>query len=176
MKWWIVIDEQNLQEILLSWYNSNLRPGINRSIPLEVSFKFHLFYIKEFRESISKFTVNGAFVIEWKDERLKWNPDSYNNLTTISFPQKEIWIPNLININPYREMFGLCSYLMSVQVDSKEFCLWVSYRSFDVICDADVAKYPFDTQYCTLNFFMWSYKRNSVNINITLPTVGFFIV
>lgn len=89
---------------------------------MEVSFKFHLFYIKEFRESISKFTVNGAFVIEWKDERLKWNPDSYNNLTTISFPQKEIWIPNLININPYREMFGLCSYLMSVQVDSKEFC------------------------------------------------------
>lgn len=73
MNCYTLIDEQNLQEILLSGYNSNLRPGINRSIPLEVSFKFHLFYIKEFRESISKFTVNGAIVIEWKDERLKWN-------------------------------------------------------------------------------------------------------
>lgn len=135
-----LIDEQNLQTILLSGYNSNRRPGMNRSIPLEVSVKFHLFYIKEFLESVSKFAVNGAFVIEWNDGRLKWNPDSYNNFTIITFPQKEIWILNIININPYGEMFGLGSYLMSVQVDSKEFCLWVSYRSFDVICDADVAK------------------------------------
>lgn len=59
-----LIDEQNLQTILLSGYNSNRRPGMNRSIPLEVSLKLHLFYIKEFRESVSKFAVNGAFVIE----------------------------------------------------------------------------------------------------------------
>lgn len=166
-------DEQNLHTTLLTGYKSNIRPGMNRSIPLGVNISFHIFFIKEFQESSGKFSVNGAFVMEWNDERLVWNPDSYDSLAMTNFRQTQIWIPNLVNINPFGDISGLGSDLISLEVYSTGFCKWVPYQSFEVICDADVTKYPFDTQYCTMNFFMWSYKQNSVKITITSPTVGF---
>lgn len=165
--------EQNLQTTLLTGYKSNLRPGMNRSIPLDVNISFHIFSIKEFQESTGKFSVNGAFVLEWNDERLAWDPNSYDNLTMTNFPQNQIWIPNLVNINPFGDISGLGSDLISLEVYSTGYCKWVPYQSLSVICDADVTKYPFDTQYCTMNFFMWSYKKNSVKITVTSPTVGF---
>lgn len=168
-------DEQNLHTTLLTGYKSNIRPGMNRSIPLGVNISFHIFFIKEFQESSGKFSVNGAFVMEWNDERLVWNPDSYDSLAMTNFRQTQIWIPNLVNINPFGDISGLGSNLISLEVYSTGFCKWVPYQSFEVICDADVTKYPFDTQYCTMNFFMWSYKKNSVKITITSPTVGFLL-
>lgn len=124
--------EQNLQTTLLTGYKSNLRPGMNRSIPLDVNISFHIFSIKEFQESTGKFSVNGAFVMEWNDERLAWDPNSYDNLTMTNFPQTQIWIPNLVNINPFGDISGLGSDLISLEVFSTGYCKWVPYQSFQV--------------------------------------------
>lgn len=166
-------DENNLQTALMSGYKTNLRPGANRSVPLEVFTSFHLFFVKEFEEYSGKFTVNGVFYTEWYDERLKWDNNSYNGLEKTTFFQTELWLPNFININPFNKIFGLGSDLMTIDVFSTGLCVWIPYQSFEVICDADVTKYPFDTQFCTLNFFVWGHKTDSVKINITDSQVGF---
>lgn len=166
-------DENNLQTALMSGYKTNLRPGANRSVPLEVFTSFHLFFVKEFEEYSGKFTVNGVFYTEWYDERLKWDNNSYNGLEKTTFFQTELWLPNFININPFNKIFGLGSDLMTIDVFSTGLCVWIPYQSFEVICDADVTKYPFDTQFCTLNFFVWGHKNDSVKINITDSQVGF---
>lgn len=166
-------DEQNLHDSILSGYKANLRPGANRLTLLNVSMSFHIFFIKEFQENSGKFTVNGVFVMEWTDERLAWNSSAYNNMTKTIFPQKQIWIPNLVNINPYNDIYGLGSELMSVEVTNEGSCRWIPYQSFDVICDADVTNYPFDTQLCSLNFFMWGYKNDSVKLHFTSSVAGF---
>jgi hypothetical protein len=166
-------DENNLQTTLMSGYKTSLRPGVDRSIPLEIRASFHLFFIKEFEEYSGKFTVNGVFYLEWFDERLEWNTNSYNGLEKTTFFQTEIWLPNLININPFNKIFGLGSDMMTIDVYASGQCIWIPYQSFDVICDADVTKYPFDTQYCTLNFFIWGHKNDSVKMTIIEPEVGF---
>jgi hypothetical protein len=166
-------DENNLQTALMSGYKTNLRPGANRSVPLEVRTSFHIFFIKEFEEYSGKFTVNGVFATEWEDERLQWDSNAYNGVQKTTFFQKDLWLPNFININPFDKIFGLGSDLMTIDVDSSGRCVWIPFQSFEVICDADVTKYPFDTQYCTLNFYIWGHKNDSVKIIITDSQVGF---
>ena len=166
-------DEQNLHTTLLSGYNSNLHPGMNRSVPLKVSISFHLSYLKEFQEYSGKFSVNGFFIMNWLDDRLKWDPNSYDELLDTRFPQDILWIPNLVNSNPFEKIFGLGSKLISVEVSSSGNCKWIPYQSFNVICDVDVTKYPFDTQQCAINFFLWGYKDKEVDIQFTSSIVGF---
>lgn len=54
--------------IFLIGYKINFRFGMNRLILLDVNILFYIFFIKEFLESIGKFSVNGVFVLEWNDE------------------------------------------------------------------------------------------------------------
>lgn len=165
-------DEMNLQSALLSGYKSRLRPGTDRTIPLNVSVSFHLSFIKEFNEHSGKFSVNGVFILHWYDERLQWDPNSYNGTNRTILPQNQIWIPNFVNINPYHEVSGLGSDLMTVDIEASGLCRWIPLQTFDVICDADVTKYPFDTQYCTLNFILWEQTRDAVFISISESEVG----
>ena len=166
-----LVDEQNLQTTLLSGYNANLQPGFNRSVPLNISVTFYLFYIKEFLEYNGKFSVNGAFLLGWNDERLQWNSNAFNNLEKTVIPQRKIWIPNIVNINSFEGISAFETELMPIEVFSSGTCSWFPYQSFDVICDADVTKYPFDTQHCTLDFYLWGYEMELMNIQLKRSNV-----
>ena len=60
---------------------------------------------------------------------------------------------------------------MPIEVFSSGTCSWFPYQSFDVICDADVTKYPFDTQHCTLDFYLWGYEMELMNIQLKRSNV-----
>lgn len=157
-------DESQVHTDLLTGYNKDLRPGIDRTYPLNINASFYLFSIKEFDLHSGKFTVTGVFLLNWYDERLVWNPASYNQTNITSIPQNKLWLPNFININPYENIVGLGSNLISVRVLYSGLCNWYALQAFEVICDADVTKYPFDTQYCALKFFIWGYDPQEVNV------------
>lgn len=162
-------DEQNLHTALLSGYNTDLRPGTDRSFPLNISASFAPFSIKEFDLDTGKFTLTGIFVIEWNDERLAWNLATYNQINVTSFPQSKIWLPNFININAYEDIRGLGSDLMRVDVFSSGLCSWYALQTFEVMCDTDVSKYPFDMQYCTLEFSIWGYQPGDIDVYFKSP-------
>jgi hypothetical protein len=164
-------DEQNLQTALLTGYNKDLRPGIDRTHHFTVNTSFYLFSIKEFDLNIGKFTITGVFSILWVDERLAWDPTSYNQTNVTSIPQSKLWLPNFINVNPFEDIVGLGSDLLSVRVFSSGICSWYAIQAFEVICDADVTKYPFDTQYCELKFFIWGYDPNEIHVNFVSSQV-----
>jgi hypothetical protein len=165
-------DEVKLQADLMSGYKNRLRPGTNRSVPVNVSVAFHLSYIKEFNEHKGKFSVNGVFYLEWYDDRLQWDPASYNGTDHTMLPQNQIWLPNFVNTNPYRKVSGLGSDLMTVAIKASGLCTWIPVQTFDVICDADVTKYPFDTQYCKLKFILWDHTIEDVSVSVSMPEVG----
>ncbi|XP_048755483.2 neuronal acetylcholine receptor subunit non-alpha-2-like [Ostrea edulis] len=157
-------DEQNLHTSLLTGYNRDLRPGYDRNKPLGINASFYLFSINDFDLNTGKFTITGVFLLNWNDERLSWNPATYNQGNTTSIPQKKIWLPNFINVNPFKDIKGLGSDLITVDVDYSGLCSWYAVQAFEVICDPDVTKYPFDTQYCALKFFIWGYDKTAVNL------------
>ncbi|XP_048773352.2 neuronal acetylcholine receptor subunit alpha-6-like [Ostrea edulis] len=159
-----VTDEDRLYRDLFNNYNKELRAGNDRDYPLNVSMQFYLLAIKEFVEASSKFTINGVFYTHWRDERLSWVPAKYNNITKTLVSQDKVWIPNIVNINPFKEVYGLGSNLVQVNVDNEGSCFWVTMQSFEVVCDADVTYYPFDKQFCALRFVAYTVGVDWLNI------------
>ncbi|XP_061170076.1 acetylcholine receptor subunit beta-type unc-29-like [Saccostrea echinata] len=162
-----VTDEDLLFKDLFTNYNKELRAGNDRDYPLNVSMSFYLFAIKEFDEATSKFTVNGVFVTTWRDERLSWDPTNYNNITRTLMSQDKIWLPNLVSTNPFEDIYGLGSSLVKIYLYYDGSCVWTTMQSFEVICDADVTNYPFDKQYCSLNFVSYGYGEEWMKVTFT---------
>lgn len=162
-----ITDEDLLHKDLFTNYNNELRAGNDRDFPLNVSMTFYLLAIKEFVEATSKFSVNGVFMIQWRDERLSWNPAMYRNITQTMIPQSKIWLPTMVTSNPFEEAHGLGSDLVKVFLYSDGSCVWVIMQSFEVMCDANVKYYPFDKQFCSIRF--GTYAFNSNWLNITFP-------
>lgn len=156
-------DEQTLHSALLTGYNTGLRPGIDRSIPMTLNMTFLLFSIKEFDMSTGEFSVTGVFVLNWIDERLSWNPASYNQTNTTVISQSKLWLPNLINVNPFEDITGLRRDGLSVIVDYTGLCTWFAIETFESVCYTDVTKYPFDTQVCSIKFYVWGYSYKDID-------------
>ncbi|XP_061185502.1 neuronal acetylcholine receptor subunit beta-3-like [Saccostrea echinata] len=164
-------DEQNLRTSLLTGYDKELRPGIDRAFPLQVNTSYFLFSINEFDMDTGKFTLTGFFLQQWFDERLSWDPANHNQTNSTIILQNKIWLPNLINTNPFEDIRGLGSELISVRVSSTGLCEWYALQVLEVICDPDVSKFPFDTQYCTMKFFIGGYLPYEVNVNFVTSEV-----
>lgn len=159
-----ISQEENLHDALMSGYRTDMRPGIDRSNGFNVTISFYLFYITGFDLNTGKLMVNGALKIRWEDHRLKWDPASYGSMTYTSISENKMWLPNLILTNSYEEIENIASFHQTVQVNHTGHCTWFPIRTYEVICDTDVTRYPFDTQYCALHFLIWGYNPEEYNV------------
>ena len=160
-------DEANLQASILAGYNKDLKPGWDRDVPLQINIRFVLFSIKEFNFNTGKLSVTCLFFINWTDERLAWNPTNYNHTKKTTIPQNKVWLPEIINVNPYDDLTGLRQDHLTILLQYNGVCTWFAIQSFEVVCDADVTKYPFDTQTCELHFHIWGYNSHEIDLVIS---------
>lgn len=167
-------NEQNLHTALFpTSYDRNMRPGDDRSTPLQVNITFYFKSIKEYDESISKFSITGALGVHWLDHRLTWTPATYGgDLLTTVVPQKKIWMPFLVNMLMYDPLVEVGHSDMSVRLDSNGHISWVSPNIFESTCDADLSYYPFDLQTCSLRFYIPGYLQTEVLIVPIRPTMS----
>lgn len=58
-----------------------------------------------------------VFQQEWNDYKLRWNPEEYENVTSIRIPSEIIWRPDIVlynkweNLNQYFPKTKLCGIL-----------------------------------------------------------------
>ncbi|XP_061193445.1 acetylcholine receptor subunit beta-like [Saccostrea echinata] len=160
-----ITQEILLQKTLLNGYNRRIRPGNDRSKPVNVVASFNLVTLKEFSETDGKIAVVGAFRLRWKDERLAWDPASYGyDLYSTKVFFEDIWVPKFVNLNPYDQ-------LKRVGLDEMDCVLqdngMVDFRPPDLYestCDADVTYYPFDKQNCSLLYYIPGYSTTDIKI------------
>ena len=60
-------------------------------------YSFSYFWLQDERNQV--LTSHIWLDQEWKDEKLKWNPQSYNGLKVLRVPCKLIWKPDIILYN-----------------------------------------------------------------------------
>lgn len=154
-------------------YNNRTRPINDQDQAVPVNITFNLAAIKNLDEVSGEFSVVGAMQVMWIDERFKWNPDDYNGTTDIVMPQEEVWIPDLVMVNPAESIKELGENAkFSVRYYSSGVAVWMPVDVFKSVCSIDIRFYPFDIQNCSMNFIAWGYSKDEIFFNIPVETIG----
>jgi hypothetical protein len=140
-----------------------VRPGENRTAPLQINVKFFMASLKEFSEGLSKIGVVGSFNLWWKDSRLSWNPIEYGgDLYDTTLFISDIWVPFLVLMNPFDRLRNVLLDGMYCEVSWEGEVSCTPPDLYQATCDADVTYYPFDSQKCTLKFYVPAFSPSDI--------------
>lgn len=166
-----VTHQTQLHTDVLTGYDRRVRPS-DGGTPTLIGITFNAVSLKEFSESEGKIALVGAFRFVWRDTRLAWNPASYGgDLERTVLYVKDIWVPKLVNMNPYGsiKMLGMSEMLCEISYDG--YISFVLPDMFESTCDADVTNYPFDSQTCSLIYYIPGYYTDDINLDASDPTI-----
>lgn len=167
-------DELNLHTAIFpSTYDTNIRPGADRADPLQINVTFTFKSIKEFDESVSKFSITGDIGVIWRDNRLTWNLSNYGgDLYTTLVPQKRIWVPFLVNMLHYNTLTEIGHENLNIRLDSSGLITWIVPNLFESTCDADLSYYPFDSQTCLMSFYIPGFLPSEIQFYTPSQTMS----
>ncbi|XP_074030506.1 nicotinic acetylcholine receptor alpha 10 subunit isoform X1 [Leptinotarsa decemlineata] len=159
---WNSTHTDKLRQDLLLNYDKFARPSQHfnaTQVRLGMSIK-HI----EVNELKSSLTVYCWLRLVWNDEKLKWNPEEYGNLSVLHLAEHEVWQPDIYLYNGATTTainhFGNTHCLA---YPSGEI-LWVPPAQFTVLCSLNLRYWPFDTQKCYLKFGSWTYSGDQLDI------------
>ncbi|XP_041362908.1 neuronal acetylcholine receptor subunit beta-3-like [Gigantopelta aegis] len=133
--------------------NPRIRPVQQQTTTTNVYLKYFLSSINGYTESSQTLRISGYLELHWKDEFLTWNASLYGGANHIKPDLKTIWKPAIAikNAVDYKEMY---SSEYNLNLFSNGSVLWYPGEDFETYCSMDVTMYPFDTQTCSIEFFI----------------------
>ncbi|KAL4622741.1 neuronal acetylcholine receptor subunit alpha-7-like [Arapaima gigas] len=155
--------QRRLYKDLLMNYNPLERPVFNDSDSLTVHFRLSLKQIMDLDEKNQVLTSNILLQLYWTDFYLQWNTTEYPGVTSVCFPDSQIWKPDILLYNSANEKFD-ATFRTNILVNSSGHCQYLPSGIFKSTCYVDVRWFPFDLQKCDLKFGSWSYGVWSVDL------------
>ncbi|XP_074659528.1 neuronal acetylcholine receptor subunit alpha-10-like [Tubulanus polymorphus] len=156
--------EYRLVQTLLRNYDKRLRPSINYSLPLNVSYGVALSQIIDVDEKNQIITTNCWINQQWLDPKLTWSPDKYNGIKDILIPYTDVWKPDIILYNNANTESMKSAVSTNMIVNYLGNVTWLSMVIFKSSCSIDVRYFPFDEQNCTMDFASWTYDGEHINL------------
>lgn len=150
-------NEEILSQSLLKNYNKYIRGKTVVGIELKMQLK----QIVEINERSQVITTHFHLTQRWIDERLRWNPQHYDNLSTLVIPLQKIWFPDLFILNtadPDGYINVKEQSFASLNYDGYGF--FASPAQIRTRCALNMINFPFDKQKCIIEFASWI---NSIN-------------
>ncbi|XP_071156105.1 neuronal acetylcholine receptor subunit beta-2-like [Mytilus edulis] len=151
--------------------NINLRPVLDHKSKVYIYMFFHLIYIQEFNEVKGKLTFTGYFNVSWVDQTLSWN-STENGIEQFTLQEHIIWKPSFVLGNPYDGVKLIYKDENVIRVQSNGVVTWTTGDNYEVFCNADVSRYPFDTQICKLEILPWGYTNDEI---VVVPIFDFVV-
>ncbi|KTG37160.1 hypothetical protein cypCar_00005150, partial [Cyprinus carpio] len=140
--------EERLLQSLFSNYNKLSRPVANISDVVLVHFGLSIAQLID---------------VEWNDYKLRWNPEEYENVTSIRIPSEIIWRPDIVLYNNADGDFAV-THLTKAQVFYDGWIKWKPPAIYKSSCSIDVTFFPFDQQNCKMKFGSWTYDRAKIDL------------
>jgi hypothetical protein len=126
--------------------------------------------------------LSGTLYLRWRDARLSWDPflthghgyrteDDGELIYRIFIPAAWIWMPDI-------ELFNQIDNVVigdSVEVYYDGTIIWKPTFTSTSVCDLDLAKFPFDSQICKLQFLSPKYRVNN-GIKFANKGTGYFVL
>ncbi|XP_060796578.1 neuronal acetylcholine receptor subunit alpha-4b isoform X2 [Neoarius graeffei] len=108
-------------------------------------------------------TTNVWVKQEWSDYKLRWNPEEFENVTSIRIPSELIWRPDIVLYNNADGDFAV-THLTKAQVFHDGRVKWKPPAIYKSSCSIDVTFFPFDQQNCKMKFGSWTYDRAKIDL------------
>uniref|UniRef100_H3AQ75 Cholinergic receptor nicotinic alpha 4 subunit n=2 Tax=Latimeria chalumnae TaxID=7897 RepID=H3AQ75_LATCH len=108
-------------------------------------------------------TTNVWVKQEWYDYKLRWDPQDYENVTSIRIPSELIWKPDIVLYNNADGDFAV-THLTKAHLFYDGRINWMPPAIYKSSCSIDVTFFPFDQQNCTMKFGSWTYDRAKIDL------------
>ncbi|KAI3357162.1 hypothetical protein L3Q82_015623, partial [Scortum barcoo] len=108
-------------------------------------------------------TTNVWVKQEWNDYKLRWNPEEYENVTSIRIPSEIIWRPDIVLYNNADGDFAV-THLTKAHLFHDGRIKWMPPAIYKSSCSIDVTFFPFDQQSCKMKFGSWTYDRAKIDL------------
>ncbi|KAH3711544.1 hypothetical protein DPMN_071213 [Dreissena polymorpha] len=145
-------------------YNKLLLPVNDHRTQVNVSIQSFLVSINSFDEINGKIALTWLFTLEWIEERMSWNPDVFDNITSFALSARDIWHPRLLLQQSAGSIQELGSIENPLRIFNNGIVRWATGNVFEIVCSVDVTFFPFDKQTCRISFIDPSYGLSELAI------------
>ena len=153
---------KELLDSLLTNYSAYIRPGLDGVHPLSINLTFNLVVLSEFNEVKSSISTVGFMNVEWIDERVKWSPGEFSDISSIYVDAKNVWVPTLAISNPADRIYHFSEFLGTIKYSSTGEALWKAGSVTKTICNFEILTYPFDEHTCDINVIAWGVESSEI--------------
>ncbi|KAK5966359.1 Nicotinic acetylcholine receptor subunit type G [Trichostrongylus colubriformis] len=158
-------DEQKLFRYLLRDYDKAVRPVFNASKIVKVYIGLTLTHIFNIDERNQVLALNVWVEQWWHDERVRWKPEEYGNISKFTLATRHVWTPDIVLYNNARD-FSRGFVDTNLHANYNGELQWAPPQKIYSRCHMDVAKFPFDHQFCSLIFRSWIYDTSQLDLLI----------
>lgn len=160
-------DYKQLFTDVISNHQKYVVPRVNSSSPVEIATIFYFMTLGDFDELAETIVILGGIGLTWKHPDITWNPASYGGVVYTFISNTFVWNPPVLLTNSVDNLQPLAA--------GTEFPAIVTYDGnitlpiADVMkarCSADVFKFPYDLQKCTLQFNIWGFLDTDVKFKL----------
>uniref|UniRef100_A0A3B5BMA2 Neuronal acetylcholine receptor subunit alpha-2-like n=1 Tax=Stegastes partitus TaxID=144197 RepID=A0A3B5BMA2_9TELE len=154
--------EERLLQNLFANYNKLSRPVQNTTDTVLVHFGLSIAQLIDVDEKNQMMTTNVWVKQEWNDYKLRWNPEDYENVTSIRIPSEIIWRPDIVLYNADGDF--AVTHLTKAHLFFDGQIKWMPPAIYKSSCSIDVTFFPFDQQSCKMKFGSWTYDRAKIDL------------
>jgi hypothetical protein len=123
-----------------------------------------LVYNQEFDEVKGNLGLTALVYVQWRDKTVSWNP-SESKIYSLTYMDGPFWKPLLTIGNSYDDRNSIYKDDMIKRVLYNGVMNWNAAKNFEVTCQADVSKYPFDTHECFLMIVPFGYHESEMYVS-----------
>ncbi|MFH4981923.1 hypothetical protein AB6A40_008632 [Gnathostoma spinigerum] len=162
---------RQLMETLLINYNKSVRPVRNASDALVVKFGANLCRLIDVDEVNQVLITSLWLEIQWTDDKLRWNPKEWGNITKVHILSNQIWIPDILLYNNADGEPHITIESMAM-VDYRGTVIWMPPSIYKSLCPIDIQYFPYDVQECQLKFGGWSHDGRLLDLQPIPPSMN----
>lgn len=152
-----------LYDLLLD-YDLYMRPVIHVNTTVNISTSLHLVSLKTYDEMEGTFSFIAILAMEWTDIRMVWDPLYNGGVDFITVGYDKVWVPDLYCVNSASNFMPVGTAKERIGFYETGLAMFAPGALFDVTCEGNMERYPFDSQTCHISFNAWNYRKGEVSL------------
>ncbi|XP_063428046.1 acetylcholine receptor subunit beta-type lev-1-like [Mytilus trossulus] len=169
---------KKLHNDLFNDYNPDITPfdtENGNSNKKWIKFQFYNLGINHYDEVDGILSLTAMTILTWMDSSLRWKPSDFNNITQITVYTGTVWFPYIILLNDANKLEPFDSTSPSkVSISYNGNIDWSPTHVINSKCPANMRKFPFDEQKCSLTFLVWEPSKQIYLEPVSMPYSDYF--